>query len=57
MRKIGQADQIQTNDITPVDTNRKQLDVVDILKNSTRFMIHGLLSIYPELSLRELKKM
>lgn len=41
----------------PVDTSKKQLDVVDILKNSTRFMIHGLLSIYPELSLSEIKKM
>jgi len=57
VKKIGQTGQIQKSKIKTVDIDQKQLDVVDILKNSTRFMIHGLLSIYPQLSLGELKEM
>ncbi|MHA1584442.1 MAG: winged helix-turn-helix domain-containing protein [Promethearchaeota archaeon] len=34
----------------------KKPSTVDILKNKTRFMIHSLLSIYPELSLKQLSK-
>jgi len=36
---------------------KDQFDVTDILKNNTRFMIHGFLSIYSELSLKELSEL
>jgi len=36
---------------------KDQFDVTDILKNNTRFMIHGFLSIYSELSLKQLSEL
>lgn len=36
------------------DYNEKSISITEILKNKTQFMIHSLLSIYPELSLRQM---
>jgi len=49
----------KTNKPTEIITKKTkdQFDVADILKNDTRFMIHGFLSIYSELSLKELSEL